>query len=72
MEDEMHVKRKDQYWYVFGRYLINDDYEFGSLNPAVPPPTQKLIPKKQAPLPTEPIRNGNTLILYIAQIRAHD
>jgi hypothetical protein len=50
--------------------LIDDQYEFGSSQGLVPP-LPKNAPRKQAIPPTDPIRSGDTLILYIAQIQAY-
>jgi len=64
---ETGINRKDQYWYAFERYLISDDYEFGSTRPVVPPLPAN-APRKQAAPPTDPIRSGDTLIMCIAQM----
>lgn len=49
------------------RYPIDDEYVFGSSDPVVPP-LKRNASLKQEKAPTDPIRAGDTLILYIAQL----
>ncbi|CAF4669514.1 unnamed protein product, partial [Rotaria sp. Silwood2] len=70
IEKKTGIERKSQYWYAFDRFLINDDYQFGSQDPVVPL-RPKNAPRKEAPTPTDPIRSGDTLIMYIAQISTY-
>ncbi|CAF4947003.1 unnamed protein product, partial [Rotaria socialis] len=48
-------------------FMIDDDYVFGSTE-LVAPPTPRNAPRKKDETPTEPIRSGDTLIMYIAQM----
>ncbi|CAF1276968.1 unnamed protein product [Adineta steineri] len=71
IENKTGIKYKDQYWYAFERYMISDDYVFGSTQLVVPPPPRN-APSKRTVQPTEPIRTGDTLIMYIAQLRPYE
>ncbi|CAF3455756.1 unnamed protein product [Rotaria socialis] len=67
IETQTNIDRKNQYWYAFDRFMIDDDYVFGSTE-LVAPPTPRNAPRKKDETPTEPIRSGDTLIMYIAQM----
>lgn len=71
IEERTGIDRRNQYWYAFDRFIIDDDYKFGSNEPVVPP-RKHAVPRNQAPLPTVPIQSGDTLILYIAQIQPYN
>ncbi|CAF0893185.1 unnamed protein product [Rotaria sp. Silwood1] len=70
IENQTGIERKSQFWYAFDRYIIDDNYQFGSQDPVVPP-RRKNTPLKEALAPTDPIRSGDTLIMYIAQISTY-
>ena len=57
----------DQFWFAFDRYPIRDDYVFGSTQPVValkPKPANSNRPQP----PIDPIKSGDTLVLYIARV----
>ncbi|UJR21483.1 hypothetical protein I4U23_024567 [Adineta vaga] len=71
IENKTGIKCKDQFWYAFGQYIIPDEYEFGSEEPVVRPRPKTSGRKNQVTPPNDPIRVGDTLILYIAQLRPY-
>ncbi|CAF0926063.1 unnamed protein product [Rotaria sordida] len=70
IERKTGIERKSQYWYAFDRYMIDDNYIFGSKDPVVSFRPRN-TPLKEIPPPTDPIRSGDTLIMYIAQIATY-
>lgn len=44
---------------------------FGSDQPVVPP-RPKNAPRKQVDIPTGPIQSGDTLIMYVAQMKPYE
>ncbi|CAF2061349.1 unnamed protein product [Rotaria magnacalcarata] len=70
IQAQTNIDRRNQYWYAFDRFMIADDYVFGSAAPVVPL-RPKNAPRNKAETPTEPIRSGDTLIMYIAQIQPY-
>ncbi|CAF1168428.1 unnamed protein product [Rotaria sordida] len=61
IEKETGINCANQYWFAFDRYPISNEYVFGSSVSIVSNQNQQRSP-------INPIRSGDTLIMYISQM----
>ena len=58
---------RDQYWFASGRYMIDDNYVFGSDKPVASSCSSNKGASKKGST-EQIIKSGDTLIMFIAQI----